>query len=82
MPIDNLPEDWTEVGRIEIVIGLSPEGTGTAYDIDGIDAAAAIGHMMIALDAMREDQKSIWARPPGGFPLDGDYDEEEEYDDD
>lgn len=55
-----LPDDVVEVGSVHIAVGMGEDGTGCAYEYDGLSPEAAIGYVTTVLDQLREEVRGRW----------------------
>lgn len=59
--MDENREEFLETGKIVIRVGIDAEGKQSrSFYLDGIDPAAAIGHLTTMVDIVRENQKRTW----------------------
>lgn len=79
---EELPENLAEVGNIHISIVMGESGLGTTFTVDSISREAAIGHLTIVLDRLRQAAAWTWNDPDHYCPnCDGDLDDEDLDDD-
>lgn len=73
---DNRPP---EVSSVHIGVFVTEEGLSLGYNYDGMSLEAAIGHMVVVLDRMKEEAASKWATCPGcGEPWEDHFEEDED----
>lgn len=53
-------EDLTVVGSVTISVILKSDGTRTHFQLDGLSPEAAIGHITVVSDRLREIVASGW----------------------
>lgn len=77
---DQMPDNLAEVGNIHISVVMGEEGLATAFTIDNVSREAAIGHLTIVLDRLRQGASLTWHSDEGPqCPYCGtDFDEEED----
>lgn len=56
----NLPDNLTETGRITVRTMLGSEGTGTAFESEGVSTEAAIGYLTVVIDRLRDQAAANW----------------------
>ena len=85
MPLHGLPNGAIVVGNIEIALYLSDEGdVRTAYGFDGVSEEAAVGHLTVVLDRIREERLLSWDTCPSchlPWSEHDDPDDEDDYED-
>lgn len=71
-----------KIAEINIELYLSGAGVSTAYGYEGLTLDAAIGHITVVLDRMREERKLQWDTCPGcGLPWAEHFEPEEDEED-
>lgn len=55
-----LPDNVAEVASVHISVGMGEDGTGCAYEYDGLSPEAAIGYLTTVVDQLRQEVRDRW----------------------
>lgn len=58
-----IPDNSAEVGSVKISVILTDDGLSTVYTVDGLAREAALGHMLLVMDRMRQAAAASWEPP-------------------
>ena len=74
-----IDDTTTVVGRIEVAVILKDGGEyGIAYGVEDLSLDAAIGHLMVVTDRMRDERRYEWDTAPDGEDWDAFWSDEED----